>query len=139
MWQDPDFLRSATEWIDERVTRTGPITQPHVRDWATVLCAPTADGAVFFKANTAALQHEAAVVALLAERRPALVPPLLAVDPDSGWMLMADAGERLREVCERERSFDRWLSILPGYADLQLAVVDDVPALLAAGVPDRRL
>lgn len=54
-------------------------------------------------------------------------------------MLTADAGERLREVSARERSLDRWLDVLPGYARLQLGLAGDVAQLLAAGAPDRRL
>ena len=35
-------------------------------------------------------------------------------------MLMADAGERLREIVARERSLARWLEILPLYAGVQI-------------------
>ena len=54
-------------------------------------------------------------------------------------MLMADGGELLRDVIARERSLDRWLEVLPFYAQLQLAAAGDVDALAAAGVPHRRL
>ena len=70
---------------------------------------------------------------------PDLVPPLLAHDPATGWMLMADAGEPLRTVVPRERSLDRWLEVLPRYAALQLAFTGVVDELLAVGVPDLRL
>lgn len=52
---------------------------------------------------------------------------------------MSDAGRRLREVVAEERSLERWLDVLDGYARLQLACEDDVAELLAAGLPDRRL
>ena len=100
---------------------------------------PTDRGDVWFKANTEDLRHEAAIVDILAVCATELVPPLLARDTSSGWMLMDDAGETLRSVIERERRLDRWLDVLPRYAALQLEHVDPVDDFLAAGVPDMRL
>jgi hypothetical protein len=94
---------------------------------------------VWFKANTDALAYEAGLVALLAERRPDVVPPLLAWDRESGWMLMADAGTMLRKVEPEEPWLDAWHDALPRYAELQVAMTDDVETLLALGVPDQRL
>jgi hypothetical protein len=143
-WRDPEWLGKAQDWVDRRladlgVERTGDIEQPHVRPWSTVLRVPTANGVVWFKANAGPLRHEAAVVSLIAARRPEVVPPLLAADVAGGWMLMADAGETLRSVVEREHSLDRWLDVLPRYAEVQLALAGDVDDLLAFGVPDMRL
>jgi hypothetical protein len=138
-WREPDFLKRACAWIDERVERTGEVEQPHVRAWATVLRVPTADGDVWFKANDASLRHEVAVVERISARRPDVVPPLLGSDAGNGWLLMADAGETLRAVTARERSLDRWLDVLPRYASVQCDLAGDVEALLAAGVPDMRL
>jgi hypothetical protein len=143
-WRDPAFVRSAHRWIDAQLVeldleRTGVIEQPHVALWSTVMRVPTASGDVWFKANTDALQHEAAVVSLLATERPDLIPPPLAVDRAAGWMLMSDAGRRLREVIEEERSLVRWLDVLPRYAEVQIAFADRVDDLLALGVPDLRM
>lgn len=128
------------EWIDARldergIARTGPIEQPHVQPWSTVLRVPTATGQLWAKSSQG---YEAAVTALLAARRPDVVPPPLAVDPAQGWMLMTDGGETLRVVNARERSLDRWLDVLDRYARLQLTTAGDVESLLASGVPDRR-
>ncbi|MDO9454747.1 phosphotransferase, partial [Nocardioides sp.] len=143
-WTDPVWLAGAHAWIDARLAdlgrpRTGEIEQPHVRTWGTVMRVPTADGTVWFKAPEDALRHEAAVHAVVAARRPDRVPPLLAVDASQGWMLSADAGRRLREVVEEERSLARWHDVLGACAEIQLACEPDVPALLAAGVPHRPL
>lgn len=143
-WTDEAWRAAAHGWIEQRLTglgltRTGEVEQPHVAPWSTVLRVPTDAGAVFFKANDDQLRHEAALVGLLASRVPERVPPLLAVDVDRGWMLMADAGETLREVVPRERSLDRWYDALDAVARIQLAVEDDVEDLLALGVPDHRL
>jgi hypothetical protein len=143
-WTNPVWLAEAHEWIHEQLTRlradpVGTIDQLHVRPWSTVMRVPTETGDVYFKANTAALRHEAALVTILAARRPDCVPPLLAVDIERGWMLMADAVTRLRELVERERDLARWLEILPLYAGLQIDLADHVDVMVAAGVPDLRL
>ncbi|MBA2336581.1 MAG: hypothetical protein H0V96_02285 [Acidimicrobiia bacterium] len=143
-WQDPAWLATAHAWIEAELERlgirhTGTIEQPHVYQWSTVLRVPTDAGVVWFKANTDALRHEAALVELLARRRPDSVPPLLARQPDLGWLLMADAGTPLRAVVAEEASLDRWLRVLPQYAGVQLDLEGDVDALLALGVPDLRL
>lgn len=143
-WTDPAWLAGAEAWVEERLAelglvRTGAVEQPHVVRWSTVLRVPTEAGPVWFKANDGSLRHEAAVVSLLAGRVPDRVPPLLAADPERGWMLMADAGRRLREVAPEEQSLARWLDVLGAVARIQLATRDLVPELLAAGVPDRRL
>ena len=94
---------------------------------------------MWFKANDESMRHESGVVELLAAEVPELVPPLLADDTERGWLLMADAGEWLRSVSPREGHLDHWLEVLPAYAAAQLAMVPHVDALLALGVPDRRL
>jgi hypothetical protein len=143
-WEDPAWVATAHGWIADRLgelglTRTAEIEQPHVRDWATAMRVPTDAGDLWFKANAEVLAFEAGLVALLAERRPDVVPPLLAADPASGWMLMSDAGTRLRTVEPEEPWLDAWRHVLPQYAELQIALTDDVETMLALGVPDLRL
>lgn len=143
-WRDESWLAGAHAWIDDRLAdlalaRVDDITQPHVYPWSTVLRVPVAGGPIWFKANADPLRHEAALVQRLSARRPDVVPPLLAADPERGWMLMPDAGEVLSAVLARERSLERWLDVLGRYAEVQLEMTDDVAGLLALGVPDRRL
>lgn len=143
-WTELAWLTEVHEWIDAQLAGLGlvpdgPVEQPHVRPWATVLRVPTASGALWFKAMIPVLAHEGGVVDVLSRRRPDLVPALLAADRARGWMLMADGGERLREVVERERTLDRWLDVLPLYAALQIGAADDADALVSLGTPDRRL
>ena len=143
-WTSPAWLAEAHGWIERELARlggavTGPIEQPHATQWSTVLRVPTQDGDVWFKAPAPKLAFEAGLVDLLSERRPDCVPPLLARDLESGWMLLADAGTRMRELVETESDLDRWLTILPLYAGLQLDLMGDVDELLARGVPDVRL
>jgi hypothetical protein len=138
-WSDPTWLAGVHAWIAGHVMITGPTEQFHVRRWSTVLRVPTERGDVYFKANEPRLRFEAGLVTVLADRRPDCVPPLVAVDLERGWLLMEDAGTRLRELVEQERDLSRWLEILPLYGGVQLDVASDMPTLLAAGVPDLRL
>jgi hypothetical protein len=143
-WTDPAWVAEAHEWIRDRLGArgtvvVGSVAQEHVRPWATVMRVPTNEGDVFFKANAAELRYETALVRRLAARRPDCVPRLLAVDEERGWMLMRDAGARLREIVERERDLTPWLEILPLYAGLQRDMSPDADALVALGVPDLRL
>ena len=107
IWTDPLWLAEAHEWIHRQLERTGtgivgPIEQPHIYPWSTVLRVPTEPGEVYFKANAATFRHEAALVKLLAARRPDCVPPLLAVeaDPDAADLCAAVLVQR-HEVGER--------------------------------------
>jgi hypothetical protein len=94
---------------------------------------------VWFKANGPSQVQEGPITAVLARVRPDLLPELLALDGERAWMLTRDAGERLRELVQRERSLDRWLEALPRYAELQRAAAPHADELLEAGAPDRRL
>lgn len=143
-WTDPVWRAQAHGWIHEQLARlglraAGAIEQPHIYPWSTVMRVPTQSRDVYFKANAPALRHEAAVVTLLAERRPDCIPKLLAVERDRGWMLMADGGTRLRELILRERDLGCWLDVLPLYAGVQIDLVDQAEDLVALGVPDLRL
>lgn len=143
-WTDPAWRAEAHAWIRGRLASldmrpVGPVEQPHLRRWSTVMRVATDGGTVWFKANEPALRHEAALLALLAARRPDCVAGVLAVDTERGWILLADAGVRLREVLEEERNLRRWLDVLPLYASVQLDLADAVDELLGLGVPDLRL
>ena len=143
-WTEEAWLAQAHAWIDARLAalglaRTGDIEQPHVTAWSTVLRVPTVGGPVWFKANHGPLEHEAALVDLLAARAPDRVQALLACDTQRGWLLMSDAGERLRELVTVEQSLHRWFEVLDSTARIQLALEHDVEARFALGVPDLRL
>ena len=95
--------------------RAGAAARAHLGDGA-----PGAD-----RGGAGVVQGEHAGAAPRGDRRgaglgrvPDRVPPLLASDLERGWMLMADAGDRLREVVAEERSLARWHDVLDGCADL---------------------
>jgi Phosphotransferase enzyme family len=118
---------------------TGEIEQPHVRWWSTVLRVPTADGSVFFKAVQPVHRFEAALTTRLAELQPRRVTEVLDFDAERGWLLMRDAGTRLRELIESAADLHHWERLLPEYAQLQLEVAPFAEELLALEVPDERL
>lgn len=143
-WRDPVWQDEVRAWIGSALTRlgaraAGAAVTVHEQPWSTVLRIPTDRGDVFFKANTPSLRHEAQVVALLGERRPDCIPRLLAADPERGWMLMENAGTRLRDLIEREHTLTRWLDVLPLYAGIQIDLADRADELVAHGAPDLRL
>jgi hypothetical protein len=132
---DPAWRAEVEAWIRSYVRVEG-FEQLHAAPWSTVLRVITDRGPVWFKANVPALAHEARVTAVLAGLRPELLPEVLATDARHGWMLLEDAGDRLREL---ELDHEIWLELLPLYAGLQIAAAGAVDELLAAGAPDRRL
>jgi hypothetical protein len=120
------------EWIAEHVEVSGEIEQPHVRGWATALRVPTPAGPVWFKAARGGFEHEARVLELIGPLAPELLPEVIASRPETGWLLLADAGVRARE-----HPLD-WAPALRRYAELQIDSAPLVDALVAAGVPDNR-
>lgn len=143
-WRDPTFLAAAHAWIHQQLDDEtgGPVLQveqTHVTPWSTVMRVTARHQVLWFKANDESMRHEAALTALLAARSGERVCRPTAYDPVTGWMLMTDMSPRLREVVAEERSTDRWHEVLDAYARIQLACEDQVDALLALGVPDRRL
>lgn len=142
-WTRAEWLSTAHEWIRSELdlldlSPVGPIEQPHVRPWSTVLRVPTKQGLVWFKASTPVLAHEARVIEVLAQTRPDNVPRLLATDRATGWMLQADSGPRLSDTLRDRRDAGRFEGALGAYAELQLDVARSSADLIAAGAFDRR-
>src|SRR2546427_5756922 len=142
-WERAGWMEETGAWIRAAVAglggeMRGPISQPHVRPWSTVLLVPTGEGDLFFKASSPALAHETALTLALSHRYPELVLPVLAADPARGWMLLPDGGRRLRAVLQERREPRRWLELLPRYAELQIDAARDRDSLLSQHVPDRR-
>src|SRR6185436_1343928 len=80
---DPVWLAEVRAWVEQQVTVTGEIEQPHLRVWGTVLSVPTTDGVVWFKAAREAFAYEARVLEVLVPLAPDLLPEILAVRPEA--------------------------------------------------------
>jgi hypothetical protein len=142
-WSDPAWLAAVHAWIKAQVSArglaiSGPIEQPHLRWWSTVLRVPTDDGVLWMKATQPMYAFEARVTPFLADLRPALTVAVIAADPERGWMLSRDAGTRLREATDRP-VVDHWADLLPRYAELQMATGEHRRQLASLGEPDRGL
>jgi hypothetical protein len=108
----------------------------HERQWATVLRVPLTDGVAWFKACAPVQAFEPRLTAELHGRWSDRVADVLAFDADRGWLLLADAGTPLQELGNPP---ERWLQILPLYAELQRGELPYAGDHLAHGVTDLRV
>ena len=143
-WERPGWFAVATSWIEQELDRlgwqrTGPYLQLHARGWSSVLRLPTTAGNIYFKAVTQPFTFEPPLTALLAELRPAESPRVLAVDHARRWLLMADAGEPIRNRIRETRNPQAYQDMLVAFARFQLALLSYTPRLEASAIPDRRL
>jgi hypothetical protein len=143
-WTDPHTIAAAHAWLRDAAERagrrvSGAIDQPHVRPWSTVFRAPTDRGDVYLKLCGRSQAHEPALTALLARTAGALVPEVIALHPREPWLLLADGGEKIRDVLTGPALLEAWAQILPRYATLQRAFLGDDDELRACGTPDHRL
>jgi Phosphotransferase enzyme family len=134
-WLDPDWRAEAEGWIRDRVEPTGELDQFHVYPWSTVIRVPTAQGDVWFKAVAEIHAFEPPLAQLLWREFPDLVTEVIESDADRGFILMRDAGLRLRELEPAER-LRRWEALLPRYAEIQIALAPRAGELRDVGVPD---
>src|SRR5262245_11346402 len=84
-WTQPGWIEQAGTWVRTELGRqglveSGPIQQPHVRPWSTVLRVPTSTGILYFKATAPMLAHEPVLTQTLASWRPDCMPQVLATD-----------------------------------------------------------
>ena len=143
-WPAPQRIDEAEGWMREAAAAygrplAGPIERIHLRPWSTVCRAPTATSALILKVCHPVQAFEPALTEIVAGELPGLAPQLIARHPAEPWMLLADAGIRLRESRTGDAWLDAWTSLLPRYAELQRALVGREADLRSAGVPDRRL
>jgi hypothetical protein len=115
-------------------TVTGPVVQERVRFWSTVLHVETDAGRVWVKENAPSQSFEAALVQAVEGIVPGLCAPLLAVDPERGWLATADLGAPLWHD-ETPPPVDDWVTVTEGYATAQRTLADHADAVLATGVP----
>jgi hypothetical protein len=116
----------------------GAADKVHDMPWSAVVRLQTDRGSLLAKAVMPSLAHEIPVTVALARWSPDFVARIVASDPQRRYLLMEDAGERLRAVLERDHDIRFWNGILPLYAQIQLHAVPHAAELVALGCPDRR-
>jgi hypothetical protein len=104
-----------------------------------VIRVPTPGEDLYFKAVGAGFEFEPHLTQRLFELASDRVSALVDTDLERGWMLMRNAGDRLREVVVGPADLHRWERLLPRYAELQIAAAPFADEFVALGVPDARL
>lgn len=136
------WRQAAESWIESQATALGyPLIGPiiQIKNWflSCILCAPTTQGKIYFKASNGSplMVNEAQITHALARLFPAHLPPPLTIEPAQDWMLLADFGEEIgwqAPVETRE-------AVLQAFGRLQIATAPRLAELLAIGCIDRRL
>lgn len=139
-WSRPGWFARASSWMVEQMAADGrpavaPPRQHQLWGVSVVLRAPAAAGDAFFKGSPEIFRHEGRVTAALAARMPGLVPDVVAVDDDQGWMLMRDLGAA--ELGEQDESL--WHEGLVALAGIQQRWLGRTDELVALGLPFRPL
>ncbi len=139
-WSRPGWLARASAWMVEQMAvngrpAVGAPRQHQLWNVSVVLRAPAEAGDVFFKCSAEIFRHEAAMTQGLAERMPALVPEVIAVDAAQGWMLMADLGAA--ELGDQEEGL--WHEGLVAVAAIQRLWLGRSGELIELGLPVRAL
>ena len=142
-WTSPQWRALAVRWLDEQlrghaIERTGAVTQPRVRPWATVLTAPTTAGPVWLKATAPDTAFEVPLYRLLHRVVPDRVLAPLAADPARGWILLPDGGPSLGSRLAGPALVDALVRVLPEYGRLQCELAGHAVDLLRIGVLDMR-
>ncbi len=140
-WSSARWRQSAVEWIDQQlaaagIERTGPVEQPRLRPWGTVLKAPTAGGPVWLKAVGPGAAFEPGLCELLARMVPRKVLAPLGTDPARGWLLLPDGGPSLGEQRTGTHLVEGLERGLVQYGQLQRELGPHVDELLALGLTD---
>src|SRR3954470_2096391 len=141
LWTSAAFLADVRAWVEGRLAAPGihlkgEWDQPHARVWSSAIRFETTAGRVWFKVNGPGTAHEAALVRLIDERIPGLVPEVLAVDTERHWSLSRDGGPPLRALGGPDALWGPWEELVARYADAQLALAPERAAVLATGVPE---
>jgi aminoglycoside/choline kinase family phosphotransferase len=138
-WEAPDWLEAATAWIRERAARRGlaPAGEVQVvKNWSIscLLRVPVASGNLYFKAVPPLFAAEGRITETVAALFPEHAPAVIGVEAERGWLLLDDLGP----VTLRDAPLAAWDEALRVWARLQIACLDRVELLLAAGLPDHR-
>jgi Phosphotransferase enzyme family len=126
-WARPGWLAAAEAWA-------GCALEPH-RMWplSAVLRGVLDSEPVFLKAAFPLFRHEPVITEALAREHPGVVPEVLRIDRERGWMLMRELhGEQATESVPAS-----FAPVLLEHARIQRAWSGRTGELLALGVQDR--
>ncbi|MFW5472464.1 hypothetical protein ACOCJ5_04065 [Knoellia sp. CPCC 206450] len=146
-WRSKEWRAELARWLLPAIEATGrqvtgPLVQERVRFWSTVLTVETDRGKVWVKENAPSQAFEAALVRVVEEVVPGTVAPIVAVEPDRGWLATADLGQPMWHG-ETMPPLESWVATAGQYARAQRDLADHEDRLLATGLsrfpssPDR--
>jgi hypothetical protein len=138
-WNNEGWLDTARSWIQSVMPVDGEIEMIHNRPWSCIIRIPSQSKTYYFKATDGLSAHEIALSAYLSKIEPEHSPKLIAVHPEKRWMIMEDAGQRMRESLIASNDWAHWEKALPQYAKIQQKAAQNPQELLASGMPNRSL
>jgi len=110
----------------------GPVVQDRVRFWSTVLHVETDGGRVWVKENAPSQAFEARLVVEVERLAPGRMPPVVATEPDRGWVATRDIGTPMGS--RPEVADEAWVELVTEWAELQRDLLPHGPELLATGL-----
>ncbi|HEX5823720.1 MAG TPA: hypothetical protein VFY18_04595, partial [Candidatus Limnocylindrales bacterium] len=143
-WSRPGWQARASAWMIAAAAEAGRplISEPapfYLRGISALLRAETATGAVFLKAVFPPFHAEPVVTRLLAERVPASLPVVLAIEADEGWLLVEDVAAPLVGEMPATQRAGGLVAGSNAIVELQRRLAGDLEALASAGCPLRPL
>lgn len=139
-WERIGWYTPAMSWIHSSLRALGiQLTAlPEQVKWWSLSCVlrlTTTHGIVYFKTNAKQplFAHEPIFLTYMAGVLPAHVPIVLASEHTEGWMLLADAGDKLsRDTVENK------LELLRTFGHIQLEMITRIEEIIELGCADRR-
>jgi hypothetical protein len=143
-WARSGWRARASAWMIAASATAGRplVSEPapfFLRGISALLRGETESGGVFLKAVFPPFHAEPVVTRLLAERFPASVPRVLAIEPDEGWQLVEDLASPWVGELPAERRATGLATGARALVELQRAVAGDLEAFFEAGCPRRPL
>lgn len=136
-WYRADWFDRVEQRVDALLAgsgtrRTAPVAATKLWSISAVLRVPTDRGDLWLKAPCEHFRAETRVHLTVARLLPDLVPELVAVDEDQGWLLM-----RAMRGVDDDRLDGAGSEVATRWADAQIDAVAHVPELLGGGCPRR--
>ena len=137
---EPELQARVAQWTADRMTAAGlqPVggsTLAYEGPLAIVLRTPFDGGQLFTKASLPLFAAEARTTRALADATPDWLPRVVDIEPDEGWLLMDDFGDRLLG----DEPFEAWPDGLRLFGRIQRVWLGRGGDLLAAGAEERPL
>ena len=139
LWCRNGWYVRVCRWIEDQLTAAGrpqPTLIEPMRQWgiSAVLRVEVPGGRCWFKAVFPLFRAEPAITAFLGHELPGSVAPVLAIEPNEGWLLLDDVGDDVADA-HAELHDD----VIARLVTLQRMFIGRTHDLEAAGFPRRSL